>query len=244
MTRLRDWELAKFFFRKLSALALLPAEHIIDGFRWLVTNTAPDIRAFFAFLIEYYEEWWIRQVTPAKFSVYRQKYRTNNNVEAYHRCLERRIKSHPGIWKFTAELRDIQMNSMREVNSLNMGIPVRRTIEQSRTRHETLLNYVWDLYDGNSLDIPRFLSCASHLSSSFNNDFLIITREEVEYFTTAPIHDRDVAPPNHGIEHVAIEGHADGPFPIVRGEPPEQAIEILICESCTTLPFRISSQSG
>lgn len=102
MRTLAASDLALAFFRKLLGLALLPAADIREAFDWLIENTAPDILEFFGddFIFEYYRNWWLNDVGPEGFSVYGERNRTSNAIEAYHRRMRIKMGSHPGIWIF------------------------------------------------------------------------------------------------------------------------------------------------
>ena len=76
-----------------------------------------------------------------------------------------------------------------EYMSLAMGTVIRRNPENRYIVHEILLQRAWQLYADKSLDIPRFLSCACHFLGVFDNDLLIRTTDEVDFFVIAPIHD-------------------------------------------------------
>lgn len=98
---LQGWS-SGFTFYQLLALPLLPAGDIEAAFRWLLTNTPPDILEFFQSIINYVENQWLRRVRPENFSVFGLQNRTNNPMEAYHRVLSVRWGEHPRIWKFTS----------------------------------------------------------------------------------------------------------------------------------------------
>ena len=70
-----------------------------------------------------------------------------------------------------------------------MGTSIRRNPEARYIAHEAILQRAWQLYAQNSLNIPRFLACACHFLQAFDNNLLIRTANEVDFFVTAPIHD-------------------------------------------------------
>ena len=98
---IRRCERRAISFRKLMALALLPAEDIAQAFQWLITHTALDIRLDFAELFRYYDRYWLQRITPEGFSVFGMVCKMNNAVEAYHRVLQIRMGVHPLVWLFT-----------------------------------------------------------------------------------------------------------------------------------------------
>lgn len=57
-----------------------------------------ELENTFRSLREYIEGQWIGRVTPQHFSVFRQRHRTNNVMESYHRRLNSKLVRHPGVW--------------------------------------------------------------------------------------------------------------------------------------------------
>ena len=98
---IRHCERRAIVFRKLMALALLPADDIAQAFHWLSSHTALDIRLDFAELFQYYDRYWLQRITPQVFSVFGMACKTNNAMEAYHRVLQIRMGIHPLVWQFT-----------------------------------------------------------------------------------------------------------------------------------------------
>lgn len=80
----------------------------------------------------YFERYWLNQVTPQSFSVYRQVRRTNNVQESYHRILLQVVgTAHPNCWEFLGkyncikemykDLRSLQITSFlyRQVTKIS-----------------------------------------------------------------------------------------------------------------------------
>ncbi|XP_074097841.1 uncharacterized protein LOC141526670 [Cotesia typhae] len=88
LKKFENWEDGKNFFRKLLALPLLPSPDIIQTLNWLIRIHAPFYPIFKTF-ITYFEDYWLNNIKPAGFSVYKLKNQTNNYTEAYHRRLKR-----------------------------------------------------------------------------------------------------------------------------------------------------------
>lgn len=93
---------AKMFQRDLMNLAFLPANNIEEAFSSLLSRLKqnPELDSIMRPLFDYYKKFWLRQVTPEVFSVFRQKHRTNNVIERYHRTLKKEMASRPNIVKF------------------------------------------------------------------------------------------------------------------------------------------------
>ena len=60
----------------------------------------PNERANVDLFFNYVEMYWLQRVGPAKLSVYGSAKRTNEDVEAYHRNLGRRMGIHANVWTF------------------------------------------------------------------------------------------------------------------------------------------------
>jgi hypothetical protein len=78
------------FYRRLMALAFLPAEHIVPTFenlRTMITNTS-DARL--VDLVGYIESTWIMSTVwpPSAWTVYKETVRTNNDVEGCSLCYQ------------------------------------------------------------------------------------------------------------------------------------------------------------
>jgi len=54
--------------------------------------------------MRYYERFWIDTVNPARFTVCRLQYRTNNYIESYHASLLRLMGQHPPLYRFYGNL--------------------------------------------------------------------------------------------------------------------------------------------
>ena len=56
------------------------------------------------FLYASYMNYWLLEVEPVTFSVYRDNNRTNNAIECWNRLFnERVLVAHPGFFKFTSK---------------------------------------------------------------------------------------------------------------------------------------------
>lgn len=92
---------------ELLALPLLPAKKILNGFDIIKhdyddfkkTVEKTDIHEVFeksikklGRLIEYFDSYWLTEWSPDEISVYRQKHRTNNSLEGYHKWLNKYFK--------------------------------------------------------------------------------------------------------------------------------------------------------
>ena len=74
--------------KHLLALAFLPADKILEEYqrqkRELSNEYARKLKNFLA----YFERYWLKQVKPEGFSVYRLSKRSNNCIEGFHATLK------------------------------------------------------------------------------------------------------------------------------------------------------------
>lgn len=97
-----NWGEAETYFEKIVMLALLPAEDITLAFAWL-RNEFLGMRATFEPFLNYFEMFWLNNITPQVFSVYRLRDRTNNYIESYQQKLNKMMGPHPTVWQFSGE---------------------------------------------------------------------------------------------------------------------------------------------
>ncbi|XP_057332973.1 uncharacterized protein LOC130672410 [Microplitis mediator] len=183
---LKNWDDGKDFFKKIVALALLPANEIENAFNWLIATHNPLIPTFKKFL-EYYESYWINCVKPIHFSVFGFINKTNNFMEAYNRCLKLQFGIHPRIWQFTEHLVRQYEKMKTELNSLMMSRPVRQIQRIEYFIRKEVLNRVWELYRNNVFDFKRFLQCAHQMIKIFVDDKVISQTDEVDNHLNAVI---------------------------------------------------------
>ncbi|XP_054277091.1 uncharacterized protein LOC128996005 [Macrosteles quadrilineatus] len=97
--------------------ALLPPCRILEALRViesLVETTNDEYKSKAMRLIAYFKDEWIEKVTPAAFSVFGQKNRTNNCQETLNRNINRSITPQGNAWGFWGKLLAI---SVKETNS-------------------------------------------------------------------------------------------------------------------------------
>lgn len=69
-------------FKKILALAFLPAGQIADAFGRITTDLSDEAFIIMQDFIGYYDRFWLKVVTPEGFSVYGIQKRTNNMSES------------------------------------------------------------------------------------------------------------------------------------------------------------------
>ncbi|KAF0682177.1 Uncharacterized protein FWK35_00035774, partial [Aphis craccivora] len=137
----------------LMALAHLPAteEHhhgnsysILLGFRVvqdLVTEY--NIENELHDLMRYYERFWIDTVNPARFTVCRLQYRTNNYIESYHASLLRLMGQHPPLYRFYDQLRTIEERARNDFGRAVNGQRVRQANNRASSHNDATIRNAW-----------------------------------------------------------------------------------------------------
>ncbi|CAG5084121.1 Protein of unknown function, partial [Cotesia congregata] len=188
MERLKGWRESKIFYRKLMGIPLLPQEHMVLAFNWLLTNTVDDVKEQFTDFIKYFEGWWIKRVTPIKLSVFLTEKVTNNEIEAYHRVLRKRMGSHPSIWQLMEYLKNLQSVTRSEWGSLMMGLSIRQPTENKYINKKEILHRAWKMYQDKLLDIPKFLACAYNFLGCLQKFTYITESLHVDLFVNIQAH--------------------------------------------------------
>ncbi|KAI9554900.1 hypothetical protein GHT06_020178 [Daphnia sinensis] len=94
--------------KQLIALALLPENEIFQGFSDIkrkyadeLSNQPQVVQDAVKLLYAYYMNYWLLEVEPVTYSVYRDHNRTNNAIECWNRWFnERVLVAHPGFFEF------------------------------------------------------------------------------------------------------------------------------------------------
>ncbi|XP_050304846.1 uncharacterized protein LOC126742259 [Anthonomus grandis grandis] len=120
-----------------------------------------DFGAVFRELNEYIRRQWIERVTAQHFSVFRQRHRTNNVMESYHRRLNSKLSRHPGVWDLIETLIDIQNTASIELTQLEQHPNVYR-IARKNVVFDARLNQAWDKLSDGRFTVGDFLRQAVH----------------------------------------------------------------------------------
>ncbi|XP_046663077.1 uncharacterized protein LOC124355970 [Homalodisca vitripennis] len=117
---LRQNPAARRVYKMCQALPLLPANMIEEGYDHVVNfaQQAGVLQNLVVFL-NYVHRVWITGVGVESFSVYKQRRRTNNDMESYHRKLRDTMNTaHPNVWVFTDGLRALECEASVTLASL------------------------------------------------------------------------------------------------------------------------------
>lgn len=135
------WDKVKFedVINKVSALALLPNEYVVDGFK-SISRKIKKNRKWRRF-----EKYWMKQWAKANISVYGLPHRTNNFAESLNRNINLlNIERHPNIWKLLYNLKTVDMLKSDELEQVVAGLIVkckrkRKTIRMNKDIEEATI---------------------------------------------------------------------------------------------------------
>ncbi|XP_030745880.1 uncharacterized protein LOC115874745 [Sitophilus oryzae] len=159
--QINDNENGRILLRKYFALPLLPPNMIVRAFESLQDDNA-ELNDIFRELHVYVRRQWIERITPDHLSVYRQRHRTNNVMESYHRRLNSKLVRHPGVWDLIQILIDIQNTAVIELMQLERNATVFR-IARKNIFFNARLNLAWDKLDDGRFSMADFLRHSVHL---------------------------------------------------------------------------------
>lgn len=100
---------------EVSALALLPNEKVIEGFKIISKNFKKSERW------QRFSDYWMRTWSKANISVYGLEHRTNNFSESLNKTLNILQSRHPNIWVLIKNLKIIDSMRVDELNKVALG---------------------------------------------------------------------------------------------------------------------------
>ena len=124
-----------------------------------------DLQVFVRFY-EYFESYWIQQVTPYKFSVYALERRTNNTVECYHSQIGQKIKTkHPNYWVFLENLQQIAINADNDIERILNGEKLRRSTKSKYITRMIKVRAIETKLGENKISLSECFDMFAHLTS-------------------------------------------------------------------------------
>lgn len=102
--------------QSVCALALLPNDYVIAGFKQISKSFKKSIRW------KKFEDYWYEQWAEANISVYGLKNRTNNYAETLNKTLNQLMEANrPDIWSLIHNLKTLEMNKSDELINVAAG---------------------------------------------------------------------------------------------------------------------------
>ncbi|KZS16486.1 Uncharacterized protein APZ42_017762 [Daphnia magna] len=156
--------------KQLIALALLPENEIFQGFSDIkrkyadeLSNQPQVVQDAVKLLYAYYMNYWLLEVEPVTYSVYRDHNRTNNAIECWNRWFnERVLVAHPGFFEFMSFLIDANDCSERDLEGLRRGLSLSRDKSASYRTVDRKLMKFWEELDDKTISRVLFLELASN----------------------------------------------------------------------------------
>lgn len=89
--------------KDVTCLALLPEIEVVPMFNKLVNDLDVELRHKLQKFIAYYENFWIKQVKPKYYSVFKLVTRTTNAIESLHEQLRNLMQANPNPYYFISK---------------------------------------------------------------------------------------------------------------------------------------------
>lgn len=109
---------ARNIYYKIICLALLPHDKIEKAFNELALEALKLSKSFMPF-IKYFQNQWLKRVTPKNFSVFLQETRTTCAAEGYNGKLGKKFQTHPNFFVF---IESLQSEELAKSNALEQHI--------------------------------------------------------------------------------------------------------------------------
>lgn len=144
----------------LSNIQFLPAKKIPKGARCVLDlQRRYGLNRIFAKLNKYYERYWIRNVKPEGFTMYKVDHRTDNINEATHSKMGRSLCRHPTYYNFLGFMKKMMITE-------NQKIVTNREYTQN-SRMTANLQEAWAALDNRVISVGEFLR--KNFNESRNN---------------------------------------------------------------------------
>ena len=152
------------FCKKIMALPFLPQENIppaFYGLRDLVVDNPPLTQ-----LCNYVERQWITSsfYQPRRWSVFMEEIRTNNDLEGWHRRLNKNAKRGQIQFYLLLELLNKEASFVTIQSRLVSEGKLKRNQRKKYKGLQSKLKKLWKRYNDNTISISNLLSSCSHLA--------------------------------------------------------------------------------
>lgn len=127
--KIKSDENYKNIFRQFQCLPLLPLEHIPNTFRDLAKEALKLDAELFSPFVQYFNNEWMKIVTPLHFCVYKRGKRTTAEAEAFNCKLNRLFRPHANFFLFCESLKKLEVATTDQLMNYVEGT------KQMDTRH-------------------------------------------------------------------------------------------------------------
>lgn len=152
------------YMRKLLALPMLPAGHLIPMFNEMRLDISTD--SGIEPLLDYINSTWLCNSTWSvnDLSVFRRTIRTNNDVEGWHRRLNSRARHHGlPLYLLLSLLHEEASRITLQVAVLLSEGKVERNVRLRYVRVNEQLEKLWDDYEAGLISSARYLRRCARL---------------------------------------------------------------------------------
>uniref|UniRef100_A0A2S2PAB2 RING-type domain-containing protein n=1 Tax=Schizaphis graminum TaxID=13262 RepID=A0A2S2PAB2_SCHGA len=151
--------------KMLMALPLLPPNKIITGFEE-VKAYAYRMQVHIPKIFDYYNLHWLHQIGTNSMSIYLKPTKTINNLEMFHKKLNRSFRTLPTIWTFLSGIYNLNSTYVTEANRLSQGgFPTKSFRCQLMYNHFKIRTHTHRLMEGNLMIKDFILLCSESLNS-------------------------------------------------------------------------------
>lgn len=142
-------ETYKNIFRRFQCFALLPLEHIESAFKNLCIEALRLDNQLFAPFIDYFNNKWMRIVTPYHFCVYMRGRRTTASAEAINGKMNMLFKTHGAFYPFCETLQKIELTTSTELENYVNGTQQRDSRKAFYVKRSKLICQLQQTYRDN-----------------------------------------------------------------------------------------------
>ncbi|XP_057317909.1 uncharacterized protein LOC130662941 isoform X1 [Microplitis mediator] len=93
----------QLIFGKIVAISLLPADKIVEAFRWVVSSMDDVYYVQFKSLLDYYSQHWLSGVKPQNYSFYNKADCLLKNSDLIIKNMAYHLRQNPNIWNFISQ---------------------------------------------------------------------------------------------------------------------------------------------
>lgn len=155
---IRTNEKAKFIFRKIQCLALLPAHEIMNGFVILLREALETEKLVeFAPFFQYYKTQWLERVTPAHYSVFNKITRTTGSAEAFNGKINKKFRTHPAFFQFVESLQAEELVKTKEFERDVSGIVQRDKRKTHDKQRDSIIRRYSKEFEEKRITMKHFL---------------------------------------------------------------------------------------
>ncbi|XP_044593497.1 uncharacterized protein LOC123271280 [Cotesia glomerata] len=162
----------QIIFKKLLAVALLPAASIVTGFLWLRSNIPGELIPIFEDLFVYYQDNLINLLGPENLSFYNDVDSFSDSMKNHIFNLNTLFNNNNSVWNCLRIFVNQSIRSYYDFHALDINARVSCTPRSRPLLSLKKLRRVWKLFDRNQMEYQTFFASTSEILTEFTNDLL------------------------------------------------------------------------